>query len=155
MLKQVISGGQTGADIAGLFIAEKFCIPTGGYMPKGYRTEVGSKPDWAKRFNLQETSSKNYVPRTYANAKLGDGTIRFAYDFNSPGEVVTLAACNKFGKPVIDVDIENARSTQEVVDWIKANNIKVLNVAGNRGSVYPAIQGFVENYLAQVFEALK
>jgi hypothetical protein len=154
MLTLICSGCQTGADLGGLIAAEKFGIPTGGYMPKGYRTEVGPKPEWAKRFNLQE-SSCGYIGRTYENAKLGDGTIRFAYNFDSPGEICTLNACQKYNKPVIDVDIENARSTQEVVDWIKVNNIKVLNVAGNRGSVYPAIQGFVENYLVQVFEALK
>jgi hypothetical protein len=39
----IISGGQTGADQGGLFAAEILKIKTGGYAPKGYRTEVPSK----------------------------------------------------------------------------------------------------------------
>ena len=55
---------------------------------------------------------------------------------------------------MLDVDVENPIPVQEVVDWIKLHNIEILNVAGNRGSVYPAIQGFVEKYLGEVFEQL-
>ena len=119
MLKMVCSGAQTGADFGGLVTAEQFGIPTGGWCPKGCKTEAGLKSEWIERFNLWETTTDNYVPRTYANAKLGDGTIRFAFDFDSAGEVVTLQACDRYKKPTIDVDVENPRPVQEVVDWIK------------------------------------
>jgi hypothetical protein len=35
MLERVISGGQTGADQAGLAAAKRLGVPTGGFMPKG------------------------------------------------------------------------------------------------------------------------
>jgi len=151
MLRQVISGAQTGSDFGGLLAAEQAGIPTGGYCPKNCRTEVGDKPEFIDRFGLQETSTNNYVPRTYANAKLGDGTIRFAFDFDSIGEVCTKNACDKYCKPVIDVDVENPRPVQEVIEWIKEHNIKVLNVAGNRESKYPGMEKFVVDYLGKVF----
>jgi hypothetical protein len=42
MLKKIISGGQTGADIAGLDVAIKYGIPHGGAIPKGRLTEEGT-----------------------------------------------------------------------------------------------------------------
>jgi RNA polymerase sigma factor (sigma-70 family) len=42
MVRKVISGGQTGADQAGLFAAEAFGIETGGWMPKGFLTLAGN-----------------------------------------------------------------------------------------------------------------
>ena len=40
--EKVISGGQTGADQAGLVAAARFAIPTGGWMPHGFETAEGS-----------------------------------------------------------------------------------------------------------------
>ena len=42
MIKKIISGGQSGADLAGLKAAIKLGIETGGFIPKNYRTENGS-----------------------------------------------------------------------------------------------------------------
>ena len=47
MIERVISGGQTGADQAGLAVAKRLGIPTGGCMPKGWLTEAGPRPDFA------------------------------------------------------------------------------------------------------------
>ncbi|MFH7326653.1 YpsA SLOG family protein [Desulfurivibrio sp. C05AmB] len=41
MLTRIISGGQTGADQAGLDVAIKLGIPHGGWIPKGRMTEAG------------------------------------------------------------------------------------------------------------------
>jgi Circularly permutated YpsA SLOG family len=38
LLKKIISGGQTGADQAGLRTAKRLGIETGGWMPQGWRT---------------------------------------------------------------------------------------------------------------------
>ncbi|MCK9458357.1 MAG: putative molybdenum carrier protein [Proteobacteria bacterium] len=154
MLKMVCSGAQTGADLGGLIAAEKFGIKTGGWCPKGCKTEAGTKPELIERFGLWETNTDSYVPRTHANAKMGDGTIRFAFDFDSAGEILTSQSCSRFEKPIIDVDVENPRPVQEVVDWIKEHNIETLNIAGNRESKYPGMEKFVVNYLGQVFTTL-
>ena len=62
--EKVISGGQTGADQAGLIAAEKAGITTGGWMPKGFRTLDGPNPGLAARFGLREHPSEEYPPRT-------------------------------------------------------------------------------------------
>ena len=63
MLRKVISGGQTGADRAGL----DFAIETDlkhGYVPKGRKAEDGRIDD---RYNLIELSTSSYPARTRRN----------------------------------------------------------------------------------------
>jgi len=52
LVDRVISGGQTGADIAGLKAAKAFGIPTGGYMTSGFRTLDGYKPEYHREYNV-------------------------------------------------------------------------------------------------------
>ena len=154
VLKKIVSGGQTGADQAGLIAGMKAGLSTGGFIPKGFLTEEGSNPSLSK-YGLVETSTSSYVPRTYANAKLGDGTIRFATDFTTRGEIVTLDGITRYKKPYIDVDMNNPRPFGDVAAWIRDNKIEVLNVAGNRESVAPGIEAFAVEYLGKVIETLK
>lgn len=75
-LSLVISGGQTGADQAGIAAAKFLNYKTGGRCPKGFLTELGSEP-WLREFGLIETSSPGYSSRTYANVLGSDGTLIF------------------------------------------------------------------------------
>jgi hypothetical protein len=138
-LRKIISGGQTGADVAGLFIAEEFGIETGGTAPLGYRTLAGNNPKLLKdRFKLEESNKRNYQVRTALNAKNSDGTIRLATNFNSPGEICTLNAISKYKKPYFDIDLKTI-NTQEAIEqqyasfkkFLISNQIQILNVAGN------------------------
>jgi hypothetical protein len=48
MIERVISGGQTGADQAGWRAARAYGIPTGGWMPLGFLTETGPRPEFTE-----------------------------------------------------------------------------------------------------------
>jgi len=74
MLEKIVSGGQTGADIAALDVALKHGFPHGGWCPKGRRSEDGSIP---ARYNLFETPSASYLERTERNVRDTDGTVVF------------------------------------------------------------------------------
>ena len=50
---RIISGGQTGADIAGLRVAKDLDIPTGGTLPIGHFTEDGANYGLQGRYGLQ------------------------------------------------------------------------------------------------------
>ena len=131
-LVKIISGGQTGADQAGLQVAEAFGIPTGGWAPKGWITSRGPNPNLLRdRFKLQEHPG-GYPARTFANAKESDGTIRLAYDFTTAGERCTLNGIREAGRPHFDVDLAHPRPAEEAVAWIREYGIRILNVAGNR-----------------------
>jgi len=152
---KVISGGQTGADLGGVIAGSKFGYETGGCMPKGFKNETGNNPLLAKLYGMYEHKSDKYPPRTYENCKMSDGTIRFATDFDSRGEICTFNAIKQYNKPYIDVDVNEPRAIEEIVEWIREKNIKVLNVAGNRESTSPGTCNFVIDFLMKVFEKVE
>jgi hypothetical protein len=143
MLQRVISGGQTGADQAGLYAAQEFGYETGGWAPGGFRTLAGNNPRILRdRFGLIETAQRNYQIRTELNAKNSDATIRLASNFNTPGELCTLKAICKHKKPYFDVNMSYwlgefdrdqyiKQRTDEFVEFLTSNQVAVLNVAGN------------------------
>jgi hypothetical protein len=138
MLRKIISGGQTGADQAGLFTAKTFNLETGGYAPAGFRTLAGNNVLLRDMFGLEETQQWNYAYRTELNVKSSDATVRFASNFNSPGEKCTLKAIIKSKKPYFDVDLRKTYSshfldetTEELIKFLCDNDVLVLNVAGN------------------------
>ncbi len=146
-LQKVISGGQTGADQAGLKIAKALNIPTGGWLPKGCMTLEGPRPDLLTEYNMQEHPKEGYAIRTEANVRDSDGTIRFASNFKSAGEKCTLRAIKWFKKEHIDIDINDPLPWHEVVFWVAEHRIKVLNIAGNSEETSPGIGEFVYEYL--------
>jgi len=158
-LECVISGGQTGADQGGLRAAEAFGLETGGWAPAAFMTENGPEPSLGDRYGLQETVSSGYIMRTFKNVENADGTIRFATDFSSAGEVCTLNAIEDYEKPYIDVEVDIEWSDKadfdKVIKWIIDNNITVLNVAGHRETKCPGIGLFVETFMTEVFKQLR
>jgi hypothetical protein len=158
MLEKVISGGQTGADQAGVRTARLFGIPTGGHLPPGFETLDGPRPEFAELYGMVEFPG-GYRERTRENVRASDGTIRIASNWASPGEKCTATAIRDFRRPSIDVDIHDPVPVAQVVEWIRSNRIRVLNVAGNtqprtRAARSHGITAFAEEYLAGVFTAL-
>jgi hypothetical protein len=156
--QRVVSGGQTGADQAGLIAARRFGIPTGGWMPKDFLTSTGPAPELAREYGLQEHTG-GYADRTQANVQLADGTLRFAASFETLGEKCTLKWLLHHGKPYLDIDRAAPPPVEKVAAWIKKNNIKILNVAGNveprsKNAKASGITEFVIDYLNRVFLAL-
>ena len=135
---KIISGGQTGADRGALEAAFSLGIRTGGYCPKGYRTENGN--DIAlKKFGLIETSSHDYSVRTSKNIRISDGTVLFCKTdkkgkITGAGTKLTLKLSKKYKKPFI---INPGPKT--LSRWVRENKIKILNSAGSRESQYPGI----------------
>lgn len=126
-LQRIISGGQTGIDQLGLEVARSLGIPTGGVAPKGYLTENGPNSLLRDHYGLTEHASASYPPRTKSNVQQSDGTVLFGKI--SGGTKLTVDACQKDGKPYI-----MNPSADELRAWLFEHQIKVLNVAGNRGS---------------------
>lgn len=146
-IAKIISGGQNGADLGGLRAAKARGIPTGGTMPKGWKTLDGSRPEYAAEYGLVEHASPAYPPRTFANVAEADITIRIALNFDSPGERLTLMVCEKLGRPRADIPLR-ARvpaglglivQEQDVFDAIemiweterKLGRNAIVNIAGN------------------------
>jgi hypothetical protein len=147
MIKKIISGGQTGADIGGLKAAVILGLPTGGTMPNGWITLDEPKPEYAELYGMVECPRKGYPARTEANVINSDGTIRFARNFKSAGEKCTLACIKWFNRPYFDVNIDKPPSVEEFKNWIVEKNVAILNVAGNSEETAKGIEEFVIHYL--------
>ncbi len=132
-IEKIISGGQTGADMAGLVFAHKIGITTGGTAPKGYKTESGNMVHLLKDvFGLSEFG--DYKQRTIINIEDSDGTVIFA-DRTSAGSLLTMKKCREMKKPYVI-----SPSPETFVKWLNDNKIRILNVAGNRESVSAGIE---------------
>lgn len=152
-INKIISGGQTGADRAGLDAARAFGIKTDGYCPKNFMTEAGSDLS-LKTFGLKQTASSNPSIRTKLNAVHSDGTVIFCKSDTGKtnagdGTIYTLKVLKDSGKP----HIINPNAI-DLTEWIVINKIKTLNVAGNRESKYPGVYKNSLNILKGVFKGL-
>jgi hypothetical protein len=127
----IISGGQTGADRAGLEVARKFSIATGGVAPLGYRTQAGSDLS-LQQFGLSEDTTTNYASRTKKNVLLADATLVFSTLPVSTGSALTINLCIAHQKPYLLVPLPVIESPTAIVEWIEKHQVRVLNIAGNR-----------------------
>jgi len=66
MITKLVSGGQTGADIAALDVALHYDFPHGGWCPKGRLSLDGPIP---VKYLLTETPSPSYPQRTEWNVR--------------------------------------------------------------------------------------
>ncbi|MBN9118591.1 MAG: hypothetical protein J0I06_05465 [Planctomycetes bacterium] len=155
LLERVISGGQTGADRAALVAAKAAGLATGGWMPKGFRAQDGPRPEFAELYGIREHASDRYPPRTALNVKGADATLRFATDWDSPGEVLTRRMCERYCRPQLEVTPGGPIAPADVVDWLVRNKVRVLNVAGNAERTSPGITAFVTEFLGEVFGLLR
>lgn len=141
---KVISGCQTGADEAGLIVAERLGLSTGGTMPRGYRTQQGPRPDLAQKYGLDESRSEKYPPRTRKNVKDADVTLLFG-NMDSPGCSLTIKYCNELGRPYYAVpmhELEVDMLGDFVFQFLMEHKPKVINIAGNREESNPGISKF-------------
>jgi hypothetical protein len=90
LVEKIVSGGQSGADIAALDFAIERGIPHGGWCPRGRKAEDGTIDP---RCNLQETPSGDYIQRTEWNARDSDGTVVFSI---APLDRWIMFVCEKF-----------------------------------------------------------
>jgi len=130
-IRRVISGGQTGADRAGLDAAIRAGVPVGGYCPSGRKSEDGVIPD---SYPLEEVQG-GYRQRTRRNVELADGTVIFYDRMPTGGTALTIAFCLRLKKPfkLIDRDLVTAsQAARAIRQFVAEHNVACLNVAGPR-----------------------
>ncbi len=161
MIEKILSGGQTGVDRAALDMAINLGIDHFGWCPKGRRAEDGIIP---LRYSLKETESEGYEERTLTNIINSDATLILiglgsSVDTISDGTKLTVEELNKSSKPYLIVEVsdnhKNDVNVNQVIDWLRSNGIKVLNIAGPRESTVPGIYDTSANFLNQLFSQIK
>jgi hypothetical protein len=161
---QVITGGQTGVDQAGWRAAKKAGLPTGGFMPRNFKTEAGLKASLAEEFGARALESPSYAHRTIRNVLLADAVLVMG-DPDSSGSRLTINTAMEHNREVRVVESIVTRNPEIVIawdlpaeaiaDWIRKVNPRVLMVAGNRESTTPGIGKAAEMFLLEVFQQLR
>ena len=140
MIHKIISGGQTGADRGGLIAGKILGIETGGTAPKGWMTEDGPYPALGHFYGLKE-GPPGYPARTRLNVADSDATLLMGNP-GSLGSALTCAICTDLNKPCLVNPTPAA-----LMEWLDAHDVGILNVAGNRASKNPTIEGVTYHLL--------
>ncbi len=160
---RVISGGQTGADRAGLDAALHCDTPHGGWCPKGRRAEDGVIP---ARYHLRETTSEHYLARTEQNVMDSDATLVFTFGNPSGGSFSTIAFARTHNKPYLHVDLDtmsNKDAAAKVINWLAGHPRSqevaipdpcVLNIAGSRASEASGIHKRVYAIMVDILQGV-
>ena len=152
---KIVSGGQTGADRAGLDAAIALGLEYGGWIPQGRVAEDGMVP--LEYLNTSEYSSPKYAPRTKANVRDSDATLIIVESFPlSQGTALTLRSAENHKKPHKVTCICDADAAEDVIDWLNSfpalTRPFVLNVAGPKESVCVGIQERGRKFLVRVLD---
>lgn len=151
MLKKIISGGQTGADRAALDAAIKLNLAHGGWVPKGRRAEDGSIPP---TYRLEEMPTASYPRRTEKNVQEADGTLILTHGPATGGSKLTVDCAVRHRRKHLHIDLLRTpafKAVHRISEWISANGIEVLNVAGSSASKDPAIYDKTLQILTSVY----
>ena len=149
MIEKLVSGGQTGADIAALDVALPYNFPHGGWCPKGRLSLGGSIP---AKYLLTETPSSGYPQRTEWNVRDSDGTVVFTFTKEpTGGSLKTINLCKKHVKPCLHINRSMYDPAEKILKFAKEHDLRVLNVAGSRESKEPGIYEWVKDILSYAF----
>lgn len=152
----IVSGGQTGADRAALDFALDFGLPLDGWCPRGRLAEDGPID---ARYPLRETPSRKYAERTAWNVRDSDATVVFSIAPEvGGGTALTLAVARRLGKPWLHLSREAASAAgrdpaDELLEFLRAQRVARLNVAGPRASQEPEVAAFVRQVLTAALDA--
>lgn len=142
-LEKIVSGGQTGADRAGLDVAIRWGFPHGGWCPKGRKAEDGPI---SAQYHLKETSSASYLQRTDRNVRDSDGTVIFTIAPNlSGGSKRTADFAEKHRKPFLHLPRHSSSFDSPALllqRFVEENGVRILNIAGTRASKEPDVWRF-------------
>jgi hypothetical protein len=155
MIKKLFSGGQPGADRAGLMAARKMGIQTGGWVSaRNFETDPWLWYHFGKfGMKVDERSSGS----SEKNITVAKGTIRVATDFGTRAERKSLKLLLKHEKPFYDLNPATDSSkvyVEAVADWILRHEIRILNVSGNSERVCEGISGWTNRFLGRLFRRL-
>jgi len=157
---KIISGGQAGVDQAALDAAITLNIDYGGWCPPGRICEAGKIPI---HYQLKETPKERSdrapdIPRslrTEWNVRDADAilVLKPAHGHPDNGTAWTIQCAEHYGKPYLIMD-PYKDDAAKITDWLIANKIKTLNVAGPGEKACPGIGIQSYKFLIRAFDNL-
>ncbi|WP_245695024.1 putative molybdenum carrier protein [Desulforhopalus singaporensis] len=150
-MEKIISGHQTGADIAAIDAAMAHDFPCGGWIGRGRLTEAGPLDE---RYVVNEMLTGGYPERTKQNVLYSDATVVFTHGLLTGGSAQTGKFADELEKPWLHIDLAQSgpfESIRMIADFINDHNVKTLNVAGKSASndsrIYDAVYRIIDGFL--------
>lgn len=148
-LKEICSGGQTGADRAARDWALIMDFPHGGWCPRGRLAEDGPLP---QQYQLKQTKTRKYSERTRLNIMDSCGTAIFSTNpVLSGGTFLTAQLTKACAKPLLHLLAGDAAPARRLQAFVHDHAVHILNVAGPRASGEPSVYDFVMKVLKEAF----
>lgn len=151
MLIKIISGHQTGADIAAIDAARTHDFPCGGWVSRGRTTDAGPLDE---KYVVNEMITGGYLECTRQNVAYSDGSVIFTFGNLTGGSELTRRYAVEEKRPWLHIDLSKYGMPEGVrllADFIAEYEIGVLNVAGRSASsdyrIYEPVYRIIEGYL--------
>ncbi len=161
-LQKIISGGQTGVDLAALDAGRAAGLLVGGWCPPGRHNEAGTiPPDYPLVETPEETSpDATHIPRslrTEWNVRDSDATLIILPDLPEPdpGTAWTFICAEKYGKPVLVTDPYADDALNHMLAWLTIQPVQTLNIAGPPESSVPGFYNATFILLRKLFNKIK
>jgi hypothetical protein len=149
---RIISGGQTGADRAGLDWAIAHGVAHGGWCPKG---RLAADGPLHPRYLLNETESTGYRQRTKRNVADADASLILNTGPLDGGTLQTLRFAQTLHKPHLLLQLDGPDSPNAdaltLCEWLLRVQPISLNIAGPREEKRPGIYALSLALLTQAF----
>jgi len=161
MLTRTITGGDVGVDIAALRAAKAVGLETGGWMARGWRTDAGTKPEYAEQYGVQQLDTPDRDARHIRNIRESNAVLLLARSVLSSDMKSALAAIRKPGdtRPYRIVewgeyDIVRVLDTHRdaVVRFLLEPGRMIVSVVGGRDQF---VEAPVQAWLEQVFREVQ
>ena len=149
-VERIVSGGQTGVDRGALDAAIALGIPHGGWCPRGRGAEDGVIAD---KYQLQEHASRDYAERTRQNVIDSDGTLILYRERLQGGTLLTHRFAQQLNKPLLRMRLDRPVHYDRIVLWLQTSSIRVLNIAGPRGSSHSGIAMLAFEVVCKLFQS--
>lgn len=161
--KVVISGGQTGADRAGLEAPRDAGIETGGFAPQGFLTSNGTDATLESEFGLvavQQTSSSLSVGQQQAAAQI----IRLVIvnqtkKWQSAPRSASSSSLTAYRQCLVISNLDDVEGAVKMsLDFVSIHNPRVLNVCAHRNDETAGRFGFtstVRTILTAAFKEIR
>ncbi len=146
IIKKVISGGQTGVDMAALDAAIKLGFDTGGWCPPGRVCESGQITSDYKLIETKKDRSIHApdIPRsqrTENNVRFSNATLILLPDNIKMdiGTEWTLKCARRYNKPFFTMSPFHPQARSRIIEWIRTIRPEIINIAGPSELTSPGI----------------
>jgi hypothetical protein len=132
MIKKIISGGQSGVEIAALDAAIRLDIPHAGWCHRDRKIDGGIL---SKRYNVKEIDNPSYFQRLENNIVDSEGTVVLSYGQLVMGSKAVRDIAEKNNRPYLNVNLSKHPQNHAIAlirKWMTNNEITTVYFTGTK-----------------------